>query len=437
VNNQTVLVVDDEPDIRGIVSEILEDEGYKVDSAGDGSEAREKFNRLSPDLVLLDIWMPDTDGITLLTEWCAQSSNRPPVIMISGHGTVETAVDALRLGAYDFLEKPLSTAKLLVTVAELVGHSPNIQELKQQIDQIAPGESWVLVRGEPGSGKGVVVRALHRASRRKEQAFIEVNLASIPGENIAIELFGYEDGDSIQTGRFEQAHGGTLVLDEIGDLDLEIQAKLLSALEERRFYRIGGRTRVEFDVRIFSTSNQDIESKTRQGTFREDLFYRLNAVPIDVPALRNHREDIPDLISYYTNQILESENLSFHRFSTAAVNYLRNRPWPGNIRELRNFIHRMLITSNTEEIDADETRETMGSAATPVSTDMVAQVVPDFDQPLREAREQFERDYFNYHLVKTNGNMTALAQRCSMERTHLYRKLKGLGINPKSVKNRA
>ena len=460
MNNQSVLVVDDEPDIRGIVSEILEDEGYKVDSAGDGSEAREKFNRLSPDLVLLDIWMPDTDGITLLTEWCAQSSNRPPVIMISGHGTVETAVDALRLGAYDFLEKPLSTAKLLVTVeralesrqlsaentllrrqlepvAELVGHSPNIQELKQQIDRIAPGESWVLVRGEPGSGKGVVVRALHRASRRKEQAFIEVNLASIPGENIAIELFGYEDGDSIQAGRFEQAHGGTLVLDEIGDLDLEIQAKLLSTLEERRFYRIGGRTRVEFDVRIFSTSNQDIESKTRQGTFREDLFYRLNAVPIDVPALRNHREDIPDLISYYTNQILESENLSFHRFSTAAVNYLRNRPWPGNIRELRNFIHRMLITSSTEEIDADETRETMGSAATPVSADTVAQVVPDFDQPLREAREQFERDYFNYHLVRTNGNMTALAQRCSMERTHLYRKLKGLGINPKSAKNRA
>ena len=225
-------------------------------------------------------------------------------------------------------------------------------------------------------------------------------------------------------------------MDEIGDLDLEIQAKLLSTLEERRFYRIGGKTRVEFDVRIFSTSNQDIESKIRQGTFREDLFYRLNAVPIDVPALRNHREDIPDLISYYTNQILESENLSFHRFSTAAVNYLRNRPWPGNIRELRNFIHRMLITSSTEEIDADETRETMGNAATPVSTETVRQIVPDFGQPLREAREQFERDYFNYHLLRTNGNMTVLAQRCGMERTHLYRKLKGLGISPKSAKNR-
>ncbi len=459
MNNQTVLVVDDEPDIRSVVSEILEDEGYRVDSARDGFEAREKFNALSPDLVLLDIWMPDTDGITLLTEWCTQGSNRPPVIMISGHGTVETAVDALRLGAYDFLEKPLSTAKLLVTVeralesrqlsaensllrrqlepvAELVGHSPNIQELKQQIDRVAPGESWVLVRGEPGSGKGVVVRALHRASRRKERAFVEVNLATIPGGNVAIELFGYEDADSMQVGRFEQAHGGTLVLDEIGNLDLQVQEKLLHTMEEHRFYRIGGKSRVEFDVRIFATSNQDIESKIRQGTFREDLFHHLNAVPIDVPPLRKHREDIPDLISYYTNQILESENLSFRRFSTAAVNYLRNRPWPGNIRELRNFIHRILVTSSTEEIDADETRETMGSAATPVPTEPVTQIVPDFDQPLREAREQFERDYFNYHLLRTNGNMTALAQRCSMERTHLYRKLKGLGIKPKSARNR-
>ena len=438
MNNQTVLVVDDEPAIRGVVSEILEDEGYRVDSAGDGSEAREKFNRLSPDLVLLDIWMPDTDGITLLTEWCEQSSNRPPVIMISGHGTVETAVDALRLGAYDFLEKPLSTAKLLVTVeralesrqlsaentqlrrqlepvTELVGHSPAIQELKQQIDRLAPGESWVLVRGERGSGKGVVVRALHRASRRKEQAFVEVNLASVPRERIAIELFGYEDADSIQAGRFEQAQGGTLVLDEIGDLDLEIQEKLLSTLEKSRFYRVGGKTPVEFDIRIFATSNQDIESKIREGTFREDLFYRLNAVPIDVPVLRRHREDIPDLISYYTNQILESENLSFHRFSTAAVNYLRNRPWPGNIRELRNFIHRMLITSSSEEIDADETRETMGSAATPVFTETTGRVDPDFDQPLREAREQFERDYFNYHLLRTNGNMRSEERRVGKE----------------------
>ena len=459
MTSKTILVVDDEPDIRRVVSDILEDEGFQVETAGDASSARTKFYDIRPDLVLLDIWMPDTDGVSLLTEWADQNGRIPPVVMISGHGTVETAVEAIRLGAYDFLEKPLSTAKLLVTVeralensqlytentrlrnqlepaSELIGHSPAIQEIRGQISRIGSSDSWVLVRGEPGSGKGVVVRALHQVSHHRDQPFVEVNLAAIPAESIAIELFGLENEDGIQAGRFEQANGGTLVLDEVGDLDLTIQGKLLGALEEGRFYRVGGRTLLNFDVRIIATSNQELEAKIRHGSFREDLFYRLSAVPLAVPSLRQHREDIPDLISYYSSRVIEAENLDYRRFSTAAINYLRNRPWPGNVRELRNFVQRVLITTSSEEIDAEETREAMVTTAILAEHDVSPGVKQDFDQPIREAREEFERAYFSYHLLQAGGNMTELAQRCGMERTHLYRKLKGLGIDPKSVKNR-
>ena len=265
MTSQTILVVDDEPEIRRIVSEILEDEGFEVETAGDASSARVKFRDNKPDLVLLDIWMPDTDGVSLLTEWANQNGRIPPVIMISGHGTVETAVEAIRLGAYDFLEKPLSIAKLLVTVdralensqlytentrlrnqlepvSDLVGHSPAIQEIRRQIGLIGSSDSWVLVRGEPGSGKGVVARALHQVSHLRDRPFVEVNLAGIPAESIEIALFGLENDQGIQAGRFEQANGGTLVLDEVGDLELSIQGKLLGALEEGRCYRVGGRT---------------------------------------------------------------------------------------------------------------------------------------------------------------------------------------------------
>jgi len=459
MTSQTILVVDDEPEIRRIVSEILEDEGFEVETAGDASSARVKFRDNKPDLVLLDIWMPDTDGVSLLTEWANQNGRIPPVIMISGHGTVETAVEAIRLGAYDFLEKPLSIAKLLVTVdralensqlytentrlrnqlepvSDLVGHSPAIQEIRRQIGLIGSSDSWVLVRGEPGSGKGVVARALHQVSHLRDRPFVEVNLAGIPAESIEIALFGLENDQGIQAGRFEQANGGTLVLDEVGDLELSIQGKLLGALEEGRCYRVGGRTLYTFDVRVIATSNQDLEAKIRHGSFREDLFYRLSAVPLAVPSLRQHREDIPDLISYYANRVLEAENLGYRRFSTPAVNYLRNRPWPGNVRELRNFVQRVLITTNSEEIDAEETREAMGTSARLAEPDVTTGTKQDFNQPIREAREEFERAYFSHHLLQTGGNMTELAQRCGMERTHLYRKLKGLGIDPKSVKSR-
>ncbi|HCV19962.1 MAG: sigma-54 dependent transcriptional regulator [Arenicellales bacterium] len=459
MSKQTVLVVDDEPDIRQVVNDVLADEGYSVETACNAAEARKKFSSLQPDLVLLDIWMPDGDGIALLTEWRQRSDEQTPVIMISGHGTVETAVEAIRIGAYDFLEKPLSTAKLLVTVARglesrrlltentqlrsriepaagFIGHSNAVTELKHQIERIAPTNNWVLIRGEAGVGKGVAARALHRASRRADGPFIEVNLGAMPPGSVAIQLFGTEDGANVQPGRLEQASGGTLVLDEVGDLDNDTQTKLLSALEAGRFYRLGGNTALDLDVRIIATSNQNLEDKITDENFREDLYYRLNAVPLTVVPLREHREDVPDLIAYYTRQITDSEHLAFRRFSTSSVNYLRNRPWPGNVRELRNFIHRLLLTSTSEEIDADETREAMGMSASPVEKVAEKNAWKDFGQPLKAAREHFERDYLVFHLRQSSGNITELARRTGLERTHLYRKLKGLGIDPKSEEYR-
>ena len=454
-----VLVVDDEPDIRQVVGDILRDEGYQVSSAANAADARIRFKQDNPDLVLLDIWMPDTDGIALLKEWRENEGSVTPVVMISGHGNVETAVEAIRIGAYDFLEKPLSTAKLLVTVERaleaialrtenvnlktqlepvsgFVGHSDALSDLGQLINRVAATQQPVMIRGEPGSGKGVAARVLHRASAQATGPYVEVSLSALPQDSVAERIFGTERSGEVAPGYLDQAAGGTLVLDEIGELDPDLQESLVHVLENGSFLRIGGDSRIPATFRIIATSNQDLEHQLAEKRLREDLFYRLSAVTIRVPPLRAHREDIPDLITFYTEQITDHQHLPFRRFSTSSVNYLRNRPWPGNVRELVNFIHRVLLTTSSEVIDADETRDVMGQSAAPLDAVEEKNAWKDFGQPLRSARERFERDYLEFHLYQTRGNISELARRTELERTHLYRKLKGLGIDPKDGKYR-
>lgn len=454
MSKQRILVIDDEPDIRDIVRDILEDEGYSAVTAENAEVGRDLKLGGDFDLVLLDIWMPGTDGITLLKEWADGGTPDTPVVMISGHGNVETAVEAIRFGAYDFLEKPLSTAKLLVTVkralqdsrlrrenlelkgrlalaSELVGKSELMSQLRDRIERVAKTDSWVLVTGEPGSGKGVVARVLHQKSPRRDKPFIELSLGATPAASVSNQLFGSEVGDTVQRGTLEEADGGTLVLDEIADIDLDVQGKLVSAIEERRFLRVGGRTPVEFDVRIIATSNQDLLALVKDGRFREDLYYRLNVVPIEVPALRRHVEDVPELIDYYVRWLVERDELPYREFSTGAMNVLRNYEWPGNVRELKNLVQRLLILNRGEDISPEEARIAIGGSMIERELSYSESV---FEMPLKEARDQFERAYLNHHLGLVNGNVTELAQVIGMERTHLYRKLKNLGIDPKQAK---
>ncbi|HEC13690.1 MAG TPA: sigma-54-dependent Fis family transcriptional regulator [Acidiferrobacteraceae bacterium] len=446
-----ILVVDDEPDIRRTVKDILEDENYKVETAENATMANRVRSQQRPDLVLLDIWMPDTDGISLLKEWSGPEGQDVPVVMMSGHGSVETAVEAIRHGAYDFIEKPLSMAKLLVTVeraiqtdklrkenlrlrqrlepvATLIGKSAPMERLREQTERTANTDSWVLITGEPGSGKGVVARCLHNESPRKHAQFVDISLAAIPPSNIATQLFGSEEGGKVRPGRFEQAAGGTLFLDEIGDMDLDIQAKLLSALEENRFLRVGGTQTVDVDVRIIAATNQDLEAAVAVSRFREDLYYRLNVVPLHVPPLRDHREDIPDIVNFYLNWMVEKEHLPYRKFSVAALNMLRNHIWPGNVRELKNLVQRLLILNRGEEVARSEVELALGNRKQ-ASTESFADDA--FGLPLRDARDQFEKAYLEYHLLRSGGNVSELAQASGMERTHLYRKIKSLGINPK------
>lgn len=454
MSSETILVVDDEPDIRDIVREILEDEGYNVAVAENAQTAREQFAQHNPELVLLDIWMPGTDGISLLKEWHEQDIEIP-VIMISGHGNVETAVEAIRFGAYDFLEKPLSTAKLLVTVqraiqnnrlksenrqlkdqlkpsSKLIGSSQSTLSLLETIKKIAATESWVLIEGEPGSGKGVVAHAIHRASRRKDHPMVHVSLGAVPTESLAVQLFGADDeATGNKVGYFDQARSGTLFLDAIGDLDLDIQAKLLAALEDGRYVRVGGQAFVDINVRVVAATNQNLMQAVAAGTFREDLYYRLNALSIRVPPLREHREDIPELVAYYVEQMVSQDHVQWRQISTAAMNAMRNHDWPGNVRELRNIVQRLLITGAGEQVGSEEIEELL-SGREPTTSDSFPQSV--FEMPIRDARDEFERSYLKFHLDRTKGNITELSQVVGMERTHLYRKLKGLGIDSRSRK---
>ncbi len=442
-----VLVVDDERDIRELIKEILEDEGYEVEAAENAAEARHALRVRRPDLVLLDVWLPDTDGISLLKEWAP--ANRPiaPVIMISGHGTVETAVEATRLGAYDFVEKPLSLSKLLLVVkraleadrlrreniglkkyaqplVEPVGRSKPMEALKEQVRRIAQHNAWVLIRGEAGSGKELFARYLHYNSPRADGPFIEVGVGAISGERAANELFGSESEGSINYGYLEQANGGTLFLSEVADMDATVQARFLSALETRTFLRVGGSEPIEVDVRVVAATHRDLEEEVKAGKFREDLYYQLNVVPVEIPPLREHSEDIPELLEYYVDVFASQEGLPYRRFSVAALNRLRQYTWAGNVRELKNLVQRLLILGRNEEISMEDVEIALGMRSKHAGTE----VPIAFDMALREARKQFEKAYFEYQLGLMDGNISKVAQVAGIERTHLYRKLRELGI---------
>ena len=453
MTGECILVVDDEPEIRRLVKEILEDEQYQVVTAEDATTAREAYANERLDLVLLDIWMPDTDGISLLKEWSRSGTPDVPVVMMSGHGTVDTAVEATRLGATDFIEKPLSMGKLLVTVERALqrtqqtpqgvqcsaptvaipaGKSATMQQLRDDLERVAATYSCVLISGEPGSGKSIAARYLHYKSVRARQPLVEISFAAIPVDEVTAQLFGIRKGNRVFPGQLEQARGGTLVLDEIANLDPALQPRLLRALEERSFERVGSDKSLELDIRVVATSSHDLKVAVNDGRLREDLYYFLNVVPIVILPLREHHEDVPELVNFFCDWMVEHEQLPYRKFSTSAMNELRNYSWPGNIQELKNMVERLLILNRGVEISAAEVEQALVSQ--PATDDKLPEAA--FMLPLRAARDQFEKAYLEYHLKRTNGNVSELAAVADMERTHLYRKLKNLGVNPKSVRTK-
>ena len=446
-----ILVVDDEPGILALVKDILEDEGYEVDTAENAESARASRRNRRPDLILLDIWMPDSDGISLLREWSESSTGDTPVIMMSGHGTVETAVEATRLGAYDFLEKPLSTAKLLLAirraleaaelrreniglrhealqVSEPIGRSSVMSTLRDQVKRIAEHDTPVLVTGESGSGKELIARYLHAHSSRAGAPFVRVRVAGLVGNAGRTELFGAEAGHRIHYGAVESANGGTLFLEDIMDMDPDLQARLVTMLKDRTFHRVDGATPVPMNARIVTASRSDVSRAVADSRVREDLYYLLNVVPLAVPPLREHREDIPELVSYYIDVLVTRENLPNRRLTVGALNRLRNHKWPGNVRELINVLQRLLILGSGSVIELEAVEATLGAIPDIDSPD---DEIMEFELPLKEAREQFERAYLEYRLRKAGGSVSKVAAAAGIERTHLYRKLRGLGVDPK------
>jgi len=444
-----VLVVDDEPDIRQLLQDILEDEGHSVRTVENASQARIVRQEFDPDLILLDIWMPEEDGISLLNDWFNEGVTCP-VIMMSGHATIETAVEATRLGAYDFLEKPISLAKLLVTLehalehsasrpepaetrrrsdipAEPLGKSATMERLRDQARRLALHDAPVLLMGEPGTGKATLARYLHVNSSRREGAFVDVSVGALDPDHAAVDWLGQANGGRIRAGLLEQAQGGTLYLNEATHLDDETQLRLLGVLESGVYSRQGDTTLLPLDVRLIASTQFSLEEAVRQGRFRPELFYRLNAVTLRVPPLREHSEDIPELLRFYVDHFVSREKLTYRRFPVPVQNHLRHLSWPGNIRELKNLVQRLLILGSGEEIDLEEVKSALDVPATLESEHYPTR--PDFyDLPLKEAREHFEKAYLEYHLEKYGGNVARLSQAIGLERTHLYRKLNTLGI---------
>ena len=446
-----VLVVDDEADIRALIQEILTDESYEVTVAADAAEARSARDTAKPDLILLDIWMPDTDGISLLREWSEQGNLDCPVVIMSGHGTVDTAVEATRLGAFDFVEKPLSIAKLLRTVERAlesarrpgtaartllpsllapVGRSQLMQELREHVQKLAALDSPVLFVGEPGTGRGAFARYMHGLSARADAPLMTLLAASLTDSNVEEQLFGSEANNEIHTGYFESAEDGTLVIDELGDLNEQAQKLIQSALDQGRFVRKGGHDAVDVRARVVATVSPDYDELIESGKLRRELLAALNTLTVRVPPLRDYAEDVPALLSYYVDRLVDSEGVSFRRFSVAAQNRLRNYPWPDNVRELKNLVRRLLLTGQEEEISLEEIEREI-SAAAPGDEPLVKQDL--LSLPLREAREHFERAYLQQQLVLCDGKVGKLASRVGMERTHLYRKLRSLGVDFRSV----
>lgn len=447
-----ILVVDDEPDIRQLVSEILEDEGYRVTVAEDGEAARMAFARRTPDLVLLDIWMPDVDGILLLKEWSAGAGLPCPVVVMSGHGSVETAVEATRLGAYDFVQKPISLAKLLAIVSqalasrravgepsrrpspppggEPVGSSAVMQILRNKAEQAAQHESPVLITGESGNDRESLARFIHNRSMRQGQ-FVVLDHSQLQGENTRDYLLGCDRGNSAQPGLFDLALGGTLFLGDIQDIPADARRIISHVLESGQFVHEGGAGIQALNCRVIASGCTGLVDIARHDPSLGQLYLRLNVLPLQVPPLRERPDDVPDLVRFYADWFPNHEGLPYRSFSVSAQNRLRNHSWPGNIRELRNLIQRLLILGGEGDVTVAEIEEALRqNPAEPLGVGGYPQL---FQLPLREAREQFEREYLSYQLQQAKGSVGKLAETVGMERTHLYRKLRALGIDPKAV----
>jgi two-component system nitrogen regulation response regulator NtrX len=449
-----VLVVDDEQDIRDLVAGILEDEGYEVRTAAGAEEALSQLRARAPALVILDVWLQGSsmDGMEVLEE-IRRLDPHLPVLMISGHGTIDTAVAAIQRGAYDFIEKPFKTDRLLVNVRRalearslmlenaelrergggeprLIGSSPAISHVRHLIGKVAAANSRVLIHGPAGSGKELCARLIHAQSPRRGARFIAVNSAAMSPDRMERELFGEEsaDGRILKTGVFELAHGGTLYLDEVGDMPTETQGKILRLLVEQRFQRVGGSQDVQVNVRVVSSSSVNLQEAIGEGRFREDLYHRLNVVPITMPPLVSRREDIPELVGYFIVTLASVSGLTPRTIADDAMAALQAHEWPGNVRQLRNNVERLLILAGGEP---DE----------PISLDnLPVEVAPDrqngggagaerlISMPLRDAREQFERDYLAAQISRFGGNISRTAAFIGMERSALHRKLKMLGV---------
>jgi two-component system, NtrC family, nitrogen regulation response regulator NtrX len=451
-----ILIVDDEADIRLLISGILSDEGFTTRQAGSSDAALAALKARQPSLVILDIWLEGSrlDGMELLDE-IRKHHPVVPVVMISGHGNIETAVAAIKNGAYDFIEKPFKADRLLLiidraleaarlkreneelrlragTSTELIGISPAISRIRHEIDKVAPSGSRVLITGAPGSGKETVARLIHAQSRRVSGPFIILNCAAIRPERLEIELFGTEyalDGGGRKIGVMEQAHGGTLLLDEVGDMTLETQGKMVRSLQEQTFERVGGSTKVEVDVRVIATSTKDLNSEMSGGRFRQDLFYRLNVVPIRVPSLTERREDVPLLARQFMQRASDVGGIHSREFGDDAIAALQSYDWPGNVRQLRNVVDWLLIMNHGEHgesIRAEMLPPEIGSIAPEmVKWDRGAEIM---SLPLRDARETFEREYLLAQVNRFGGNISRTAAFVGMERSALHRKLKSLGV---------
>ncbi len=453
-----ILIVDDEADIRMLIAGVLKDEGYQTREAGNSEQALSAIRSRQPSLVILDIWLQgsELDGIEIL-KVIRRELPALPVIMISGHGNIETAVAAIKFGAYDFIEKPFKSDRLLLVVeraieaarlrrenqelrlraggdVELVGNSPATNQLRQQIDRVAPTGSRVLITGPAGVGKEVVARLLHARSRRAGGPFVALNCATMRPDRLEIELFGTEAGGEEpdqprKIGTFEQAHGGMLLLDEVADMPIETQGKIVRVLQEQTFERVGGGSRVEVDVRVVASSNRDLAGEIAAGRLREDLFYRLNVVPIRVPPLRERREDIPLLVRHFMARTAGAAGLTPRDFGEDAMAALQAYEWPGNVRQLRNAVDWLLIMA------PGEVREPIRADMLPAEIGAIAPAVVKWDKggeimslPLRDAREVFEREYLLAQVTRFGGNISRTAAFVGMERSALHRKLKSLGV---------
>lgn len=444
-----ILVVDDEASIRDALKQLFEYEGHEVTLAPDGMDALDLLEDMRPDLIFLDVKMPGLDGLEVL-ERIREHDPTALVVMISGHGTIDTAVDATRKGAYDFLEKPLDSDRLLLTLRnslelrglsarvealetevesrhEIVGSSQAIQQVVERVERVAPADARVLITGENGTGKELVARAVHRLSRRTDQPFVEVNCAAIPSELIESELFGHMKGSftgavSDRPGKFEQADGGTLFLDEVGDMSLAAQAKVLRALEEGLITRVGGSEGLEVDVRVIAATNKDLPAAIEAGEFREDLYYRLNVVPIHVPPLRERRDDIPDLVRHFVS-LHGGGNYPVRPIRPEAVDRLQAMDWPGNVRELRNTVERLLILAPGPEVTVRDVEQLVGGSATAV-------LPADFTsaETFAEFKDQAEKAFILQKLRDHDWNVSETARSVDMPRSNLYKKIERYGL---------